>query len=227
MRDHKELRFILACSSHSKNLREATDPLKPSWLLYKTVCRSSLLSLLFNCKSWTKDASPILWCFNLILSRYWNPFLFLSFLVEKQAFTTVSISFCKATMLTSLIIFEEQLMFAAEVQGSFCELMIVVRMMTLVCIVVPLLCIWEGFCVAIMAMKMKPAAVLVLLLAPVIWFYCHMKIHFQIRTWNIKTYMVLSINFIFCMHTFYTITYKCYKLVVEQTYSVLEQLPDC
>lgn len=68
-------------------------------------------------------------------------------------------------------------MFAAEVQGSFCELMIVVRMMMLVCIVVPL-----GFCVAIMAMKMKLAAVLVLLLAPVTWFYCHMKIHFQIRT---------------------------------------------
>ena len=127
----------------------------------------------------------------------------------------------------SLIIFEEQLMFAAEVQGSFCELMIVVRMMMLVCIVVPLLCIWEGFCVAIMAMKMELAAVLVLLLAPVTWFYCHMKIHFQIRTWNIKIYMVLSINFILCMHTFYTITYKCYKLVLEQTYSVLEQLPDC
>lgn len=118
-------------------------------------------------------------------------------------------------------------MFAAEVQGSFCELMIVVRMVMLVCIVVPLLCIWEGFCVAIMAMKKELAAVLVLLLAPVTWFYCHMKIHFQIRTWNIKIYMVLSINFILCMHTFYTITYKCYKLVLEQIYSVLEQLPDC
>ena len=39
----------------------------------------------------------------------------------------------------------------------------------------------RGFCVAIMAMKKELAAVLVLLLAPVTWFYCHKKIHFQIR----------------------------------------------